>query len=329
MNGGPGGARERVFLCRNYTAALRGLCMLMIVFSHTANEFMDIMERCGAVWTLESGRYATGVFFFLSGYGITLSMGRNTVGGAYLWRHLLRLLLPYLIFWAAYAAAGLVVRGTLDAALMLDFVSLKMPFVDAWFFRTILVVYVVYITLAMRFGRRAGVILASAVAVYVPAMALCGMGSWWWDTIACFPLGIAYAAFRPLRRRLRFPAMAGLVLVFAAVQVFCPSAVLRLVALPVVLCVFLAHLSTAVVAMPRLPLLSFVGGNSLHFYFMEQIPIDYCDSEAAGFAAYVVGGTVLTAALACLGSRVEKAVSEFVAGRSASAGGGANKGFDA
>ncbi len=33
------------FLSRNYTSLLRGLCMIAIVWSHTANEFTEILKE--------------------------------------------------------------------------------------------------------------------------------------------------------------------------------------------------------------------------------------------------------------------------------------------
>ncbi len=137
------------FLSRNYTNLLRGLCMIAIVWSHTANEFTEILKEYHVSSLLSSGMYATGIFFFLSGYGLTLSIKRNRIDCDYIRIHIQKLLLPYLIFWLFYILCGLLCGYfPVQSNMCVDFISLKIPNADTGFFRTILALYILYLGLA-------------------------------------------------------------------------------------------------------------------------------------------------------------------------------------
>ena len=62
--------------------------MIMIVVSHTVNEFTELLIQyhLNSIWIC--GKFATGIFFFLSGYGLTLSIKRNKVDSVYIFRHI-------------------------------------------------------------------------------------------------------------------------------------------------------------------------------------------------------------------------------------------------
>lgn len=298
------------FLNRRYTYFLRGVCMLLIVVAHTANEFPLLLQEwhLGSIWLL--GRYATGIFFFLSGYGLTFSLGSNDVDRTYITRHLRNLLLPYLIFWLFYFTMGLCVgHFATDAPLLKEFLSLKMPGVDTWFLRTILALYLIYMV-AARFAKpHAATIVNATVVAYTILAASLGIDGWWWNTILCFPLGILFARHPKLSQIKCTPlVLIALVALLVAFQKFVPLHFVEEICPPMVCCLIFAYLSTNVKVSQNKSVMVFIGRSSLYMYLMEAIPGHYIDSAAAGFALYVGGGLLLTILLTYLGKRLENLI---------------------
>lgn len=124
------------FLSRDFTYFLRGVCMIMIIFSHTVNEFPKLLAEYNLNGICISGKFATGIFLFLSGYGLTLSIKKNNIDSTYICKHLQNLIYPYIIFWLFYFLTGLCL-GAFPSNYFMDFLFLKMPNADTWFFRTI------------------------------------------------------------------------------------------------------------------------------------------------------------------------------------------------
>lgn len=296
---------NKAFLNRNYTAWLRGICIILIVFSHTASEFEAILSAYHLTTLLQAGWIATGVFFFLSGYGLTLSIRKNNIDRTYIWTHLKRLLFPYLIFWGLYIITGLLVgHFPTEENLIVSFLSLKMPNADSWFFRTILVIYLLYMIIARFQKRYAGMILSVTIVIYAVTLAISSVAGWWWNTICCFPVGMAFARNASLQRPFSWT---GLAVLGMATVVCYKIPFLGSFAVPVLFSIFCAELSVWV-HFPKtwhFPVLIYTGTNSLYMYLLESIPIGFFPSERMGLVFYVVGGILTTIILTYIGKSLE------------------------
>jgi len=286
--------------------------MIAIVWSHTANEFTEILKEYHVSSLLSGGMYATGIFFFLSGYGLTLSIKRNKVDRGYIRIHLQKLLLPYLIFWLFYILSGLLcgyfpVQGNI----WVEFISLKIPNADTWFFRTIFVLYILYFSLARFIKRYAGIGITLIITVYVAVLICCGVSPWWWNTIICFPLGILYAGNPQLCRKIPLAYLLGFVVLFVFSYKFLSVSFVGAICSPAILCLICAYISPRFSIPANIPVLTFIGTNSLFMYFMETLPIDYLDSGKVGFVVFVIGGIAITIALTYLGKYVEPYVKKL------------------
>lgn len=302
------GRTEPSFLNRDYTSFLRGMCMMMILFSHTANEFTDLLAQYHLNGMLVCGRFATGIFFFLSGYGLTLSVHRNRIDSSYVCRHLRNLLCPYIIFWLFYFLTGLCAGHfpSAHALLFADFLLLKMPDADAWFFRTILGVYIVYFAMARFMKPYSGTGVAVLIVLYVSVLVISGVSDWWWNTVLCFPVGILYANYpHVLSKRLPLKGFVVIACLFVVCYRFVPFHLVRAILPPVICCLFFASLSLRVSVPKKESVIGFMGRNSLYVYFMEAIPIDYMDSEEVGLSVFVLGSMLATLVLTCVGKSVE------------------------
>lgn len=283
------------FLSPGYTTTLRAVCMIVIVFCHTANEFPHILHHYHLGALLLGGRYATGVFFFLSGYGLTLSINRNKIDLKYIGRHLSKLLVPYLFFWIFYFLIGILIgSNVVDITLLEDFLQLKMPNADAWFYRTILAIYIVYFCLSTYTKEHAPTTMCILILLYTVTLIYFNVDSWWWNTICCFPLGILFAHIKKIRCKIAPVWLATFFFLFFILHKLSAQFTLATIATPIVLCLCCAYLSQYYKTPRNLPIFSFIGANSLYIYLMEAIPIDYMQPQQVGFFVYVIGGFIIT-----------------------------------
>ncbi len=304
--------KPQKFLSRSYTNVLRGLCMIAIVWSHTANEFPDILEAYHMTTFLNIAMLSTGVFLFLSGYGLTLSINRSVIDNKYIVRHLKGLLLPYLVFWFLYILTGMAL-GNFPASnnMLTEFLSFKMPYVDSWFLRTILVLYIIYLLLAKLSKQHAGIAMTTICIFYISVLAYNEVPSYWWNTIMCFPCGILYAKVPRLQKKPTWQCLGILALTFAGVYLFFQTTIFGAILSPILFCIIFAQLSHWTSIPPKVPILTYIGINSIYMYLMEEIPIDYIKSEEAGFVIFVFGSIVITIAATYLGKSLENLITSI------------------
>lgn len=299
----------RKFLNRDYTYLLRGVCMIMIIVGHTAPEFNEVLVRyhLSSIWIC--GCYATGIFLFLSGYGLTLSIRNNKIDKGYVVRHLKNLLVPYVVFWCFYIIVDFCIKGFCAPfnSVYKEFLFLKMPYVDTWFFRTILGIYILYFLWARFRKQSAEMGMTITVVVYVTILICLGVDSWWWNTLLCFPLGILFAV-RPSFLRvenIRWMTLAVLLCLFIFSHKYIPNPTLKAIIPPIFCCLFFAYLSLKVRITKTKSVLRFIGQNSLYMYLMEEIPIDNIVPETLGLPLYIVCCLTATVILTYLGVKIE------------------------
>lgn len=90
------------FCSKNNTYEVRGLCMLLILFHHIYVQLIQMGCCIPYVSILLSpgGYLGTGLFFFMSGYGLYHSMAfKEILPASYLWKRLLKM---WSVFIVAY-----------------------------------------------------------------------------------------------------------------------------------------------------------------------------------------------------------------------------------
>ena len=273
--------RPERWLPKDMTYSLRGLCILVILMGHASSSSTDPMLETAAWQAFADascywkwGTWCVGVFFVLSGYGMTLSLERQKrMTWGYVGRKMWRLFEPFLVFWVVFLIVFLLMdRERLTWELGYEFLMLRMPLgIDAWFFKAILGLYVLLLilyALPMSNLTRAAVVTVACMVYYVVMRSLC-FGPWWFNTIMSFPLGV----FLALRRDwfVRYPwwllaataVMVAMYCVFPTVG-FVASLLFTLVVLIVV---WLFPFNNR--------LLHFIGVNSLFFYLLEEPVYNY------------------------------------------------------
>ncbi len=273
--------RNNFVLSKPETYSLRGIAMIMIVMHHAYLGFHALGIDSVPLWLSRSGiDYAwgycgTGIFFFLSGYGMFFSLTEHHIGYKYVKGKCLKLLLPYVWLWVISLIAYIVFsRQMLSPCLIRHFFSLDIPpDTDAWFFKVIFAVYLLSMAVfrLVKEPRLRVVIICFFVAAwYVSACFLLRLGSWWFVSVLNFPLGMIAAINK---RHIEKASPLSVTIGTAVLAIF----VVWLYPHPAIISLLSSVLAVAFTQLICLHgrLLAFIGTESLYFYFLEE-PVMFC-----------------------------------------------------
>lgn len=293
---------------KNDSYALRGVCMIMIIVHHTYLSAIDMpgchtdswLADVGTGWLWGYG--GTGVFLFLSGFGMFFSLRRNRLSGrAYIRSKFIRLFIPYLWLWAVSLIIYILYDSSLlTPRLLTSFLSLDIPPAnEAWFYKVIIGLYVLSIVIFKVFSNPRTCVLAVAsvcVAYYCLANYVLGMNPWWFITVLNFPSGMLTALFYDRLRHIQpvYVILPG-TLLFALLQYFHPNPTISSLLFSTVMinAVRYVNISNRI--------LGYIGTNSLLFYFLEEPAIDYLARPAAfSFYSYSIAAVLTTLLLVFL-----------------------------
>lgn len=282
--------------------------MIMIIVHHTYLSAIDMpgchtdswLAGVGTGWLWGYG--GTGVFLFLSGFGMFFSLRRNRLSGrAYIRSKFIRLFIPYLWLWAVSLIIYMLYDSSqLTPRLLTSFLSLDIPPAnEAWFYKVIIGLYALSIVIFKVFSNLRTCVLAVAsvcVAYYCLANYVLEMDPWWFITVLNFPSGMLTALFYDRLRHIQpvYVILPG-TLLFALLQYFHPNPTISSLLFSAVMinAVRYVNISNRI--------LGYIGTNSLLFYFLEEPAIDYLARPAAfSFYSYSAAAVLTTLLLVFL-----------------------------
>lgn len=282
--------------------------MIMIIVHHTYLSAIDMpgchtdswLADVGTGWLWGYG--GTGVFLFLSGFGMFFSLRRNRLSGrAYIRSKFIRLFIPYLWLWAVSLIIYMLYDSSLlTPRLLTSFLSLDIPPAnEAWFYKVIIGLYVLSIVIFKAFSNPRTCVLAVAsvcVAYYCLANYVLGMDPWWFITVLNFPSGMLTALFYDRLRHIQpvYVILPG-TLLFALLQYFHPNPTISSLLFSAVMINAVRYVNISN------RMLGYIGTNSLLFYFLEEPAIDYLARPAAfSFYSYSAAAVLATLLLVFL-----------------------------
>ena len=264
--------------------------MLFIILHHC---FLRTHEIDGVVFApaffLNIGYMATAVFFFLSGYGMFLSLERNNpISFSYVTKKIRKLFYPYIYYWILCLCVIYFGVSTIDISkpvfnnLLYSFIRIGMP-VDHtnWFFRVIVGVYI-YLFIMYAFIKKSSpvirlcFIILGVISYSLFAYSL-GLESTWYKSLVCFPIGCVFAY--------KYDLIESLVLKYGRIILVISFFVLAISyfllrstvgymingAAFTLICILLMQYNR----FQNLRFLNFVGTYSILFYFMQEIALSY------------------------------------------------------
>lgn len=282
--------------------------MIMIIVHHTYLSAIDMpgchtdswLADVGTGWLWGYG--GTGVFLFLSGFGMFFSLRRNRLSGrAYIRSKFIRLFIPYLWLWAVSLIIYMLYDSSLlTPRLLTSFLSLDIPPAnEAWFYKVIIGLYVLSIVIFKAFSNPRTCVLAVAsvcVAYYCLANYVLGMDPWWFITVLNFPSGMLTALFYDRLRHIQpvYVILPG-TLLFALLQYFHPNPTISSLLFSAVMINAVRYVNISN------RMLGYIGTYSLLFYFLEEPAIDYLARPAAFcFYSYSIAAVLATLLLVFL-----------------------------
>lgn len=261
-------------LDRKSTSLLRGVCMIMILLHHCyqnwgfggGNSFVDGVLH-------DSGYLSTGVFFFLSGYGLYLSMKKNNfiLPPSYVKIRIVKLLVPYVI---ASIFVGILETylGIFKFSNIFYFFLLSTSNGEPyWFLIVILGLYV--ITFVLFTNKKISdpiLYLTIAVLLYAVIMRASMLGLHWYNSVICFPVGMYVGKYITKIKSLSMIPLLGIFLLyFLTLYPKGQCAVVLLFSfISVIVMKFLPFQDSKLISWVK-----YVGDNSLLFFFAHGLAI--------------------------------------------------------
>lgn len=262
------------FLPKETTYSLKGICMVMIIMCHTYIHWQitnppGFMEY---LYIRKWGEWGSGLFLFLSGYGLFLSINKSERGEitySYIWEKLKKLITPFIYVWVVYLLLFLLFdREKIKLELLSYFFTFAVPYAETWFFRVIVSLYIlVYIT--FKFCKKnvlsVGIIVLLCSCYYLYVSKYSGLGRWWYNSIMCFPLGMIIAYFRTTISKINPLAITLLLqILFILVILYTKSDMLWCMSFSLAI-LFLCNFISL-----NIYIFNWVGTNSLFFYLLES-----------------------------------------------------------
>lgn len=284
---------------------IRGIAMLMIIFVHSINEYPAFDSAwCRALMIPQYGCMGCSIFFLMSGYGLFSSIAKKPIDTTYLVSQLYKLLLPFV---ATFVITYMVVEW-LPASItqvtandLSAFFQLSMPCgINMWFFKVILIDYVLTIVLYLTKLHTLQVIriitFLHVLFIIYGYLSHCPIN--WYCSNLAFPLGAAVTCMKQSQiQRIMKPAfILSIVLfclyylssIFGAYRV--PFAMAGNLALCVLLlsCVFFLPLNRSV------PWIEYIGKNSLYYYLFNVFVMLSIPSQSLHYLTYFLANVLAT-----------------------------------
>lgn len=192
------------FMTVESTGALRGLAIIMIVFSHICQYEVDFNEIIlGGHFTttiiFSWGAIGVAIFFILSGYGCFLSINKNKNNVLWTLKHITKMLFHFVIAYAiVIGILCLIFRENIKIRdIFFYLLSLRMPGSTTWYFKIQMLFYILLFGVVKTNKRYAHIIIMIISLMYAIITNFgFGMADYWWKTSLCFAAGCWIAKYK-------------------------------------------------------------------------------------------------------------------------------------
>ena len=172
--------------------------MLLILFHHIYIQLlgMDVSIPYIGMFLVPGGYLGTGLFFFMSGYGLYCSMSnRKELPYLYLWKRLYNMLSVYIVAFVI-SVVPIACQNEFGGGNLLDLITLTIPNTTSWFFKVIIATYIVTFLIfktSMRMLYKVGLVMVLFILYYI--VSCNSLPDFWFTSVLCFPVGML-AAFK-------------------------------------------------------------------------------------------------------------------------------------
>lgn len=193
------GFTENDFLSVKQTNWLKGIAILMIMYSHFY-PLMGLTYSDGLLsFALNLGYLGVAIFFLLSGYGALISKkNKPDYLKHYLLKRIIRLFLPFLAVFILDIIITIIQGEPIQLSYFYRIPILSLPNTINWYLKIQLALYVVFFLAAKLFKKNNQLIIAVFIIciIYMIVGSLTGITSYWYETVFTFPAGMLLAEYR-------------------------------------------------------------------------------------------------------------------------------------
>lgn len=256
------------------TYALRGVCMLMIIIHHL------MKYHYSTPYTMHWGDIATGLFFFVSGFGLYSSMSKKQVNTKFLWQNIKKILIPFFVVWIlCFVICIIFFRDYFTIGIggvLRDLFTLTYPqmWPGLWFIKVIVIEYIItilsYIIFKNKWLKLFFPTLFTGI-YFITAWKVLQWSPYLFSTTLCFVLGLWIAALNINLNLKVTTKIIGMIvffvlyLVFRRVNLYLPIPPLTIYAI----CFSLFSIFAVSVIDIVNPFLLYIGQKSLLFYLIH------------------------------------------------------------
>ena len=193
---------NKEYLSKTNTAAVKGIFILFIVFSHSIQyvSYDDKYSKHIYALILYMGQLVVTLFLFYSGYGVFESFkkkGEQYIKG-FPKKRILRTLLSFDTVVLLYL--GLYITINRDFPIkqaLLSLIGWESVGNSNWYIFDIVVLYAIAYFSIYVFERKKYILLSSwGLSIVFVLFMILYKQPWWYNTIVCFPLGMTYSFFK-------------------------------------------------------------------------------------------------------------------------------------
>ena len=282
------------------TLPLRGLLALCIVFHHVSQRYIAnsyLPYWCSPFYHfLSMGAPVVATFFFLTGYGLCVSLSRK--GTDYLKSFLPRRFSSFLPEFLLITIAFLCVQCLLGERtpieqvhrFMLVFKAIS-PLPNTWFIYALIYVYIAFFlsaTVARCRLKQTGLIFTGLICLYVGCACLAESDKVWYASIPSVAIGYIVAYYEVSPSKVSFATNRGLLMVIwlmpYLIVMFNAYSVVRFFGmnlLPIVIYLCIRHYG-----FPQWKFLKITGVLSLNIYLIHGCFLPYIPRSWSGFVVY-------------------------------------------
>lgn len=188
--------QKTAYLSIEQSYQLRGLAMIMIILSHLS-QHLSLFYNIDIPLLIQGGSLGNSIFFFVSGYGMYMSMTRQKVLNVrYLWLHLIKIIVPFVVAFVAALIGVAIMRDDYKwSATLGHFFTMTLPYASAWFLKAIMMLYI-FSFIAFKFSSRPNrrvLLVALFSLIYCVIGYYVGIGKWMYETVLNYSAGMFVA----------------------------------------------------------------------------------------------------------------------------------------
>lgn len=293
------------------TTCIKGVFVLLIFLSHFC-QYIDTntLPYFGPYLFLRSilGQLVVAPFLFYSGYGIMEQIkkkGKNYIGSMPK-KRIFKTWLHFVLAVVIYLLVSFHLRsGYSLTTILLSFTGWESLGNSNWYIFAILVMYIcTYASFKILKNDRAVWACFIFALLYIAIMHFAKSGSWWYDTILCFPAGMLVSCYKK-RVTCFMKKRCGAVIVFCLMAFGFRANLMMHELLSVFFCLGIVLLCSYIKI--ESSILLFLGKHAFEIYILQRIPMMLLQEYMNGYA-YMLTCLIVSVVLAVLFKEAERKV---------------------